>query len=175
MSPDLSHSDWLVLGVLATGATHGFAVSTSLAKDGDLGRIWSVRRPMVYQSVNKLTSLGLIASHAVERSTSGPSRTPLALTRKGRRVLKTWLAAPVEHLRDMRPLLLAKLALLERLDQDPQTLLDAQRDVLAAMFDERDEPVDPDDVERLVGSWRRHIARAALGFIDEQGTPRHPE
>ena len=173
MTPELSHSDWLVLGVLGGGATHGFAVSRSLAKDGDLGRIWSVRRPMVYQSVSKLTSLGLVAELASERSVSGPSRTPLELTAEGRSVLKDWLASPVEHLRDMRPLLLAKLAIVARLGLDPTPLLKAQRAQLTTMIDAQVDGAD--EVERLVESWRVQVARAVLAFLDEQQeTSRHP-
>lgn len=163
---ELSHSDWLVLGVLGTGATHGFAVSTSLDKDGDLGRIWSVRRPMVYQSVSKLTSLGLVHELATERSTSGPSRTLLDLTPEGQKALGDWLVSPVEHLRDMRPLLLAKLAFLARGGTDPRPLLDAQRAELSKLLDTQAEG--GDDIERLVDSWRLQIARAVVGFLDEQ-------
>lgn len=168
MTADLSHSDWLVLGVLGTGATHGFAVSTSLAKEGDLGRIWSVRRPMVYQSVSKLISLGLVAEVATERSASGPSRTLLELTDEGQLVLGAWLVSPVEHLRDMRPLLLAKLALLDRLGLDPTPLIETQRKQLAALLG--DDPNGGDDVERLVDSWRIQIARAVLAFLDARQT-----
>ncbi|MGN6160312.1 MAG: PadR family transcriptional regulator [Marmoricola sp.] len=171
MLPELSHSDWLVLGVLGTGATHGFAVSTSLSKDGDLGRIWAVRRPMVYQSVAKLVALGLVAERATERSASGPSRTPLQLTRKGRRVLADWLVTPVEHLRDMRPLLLAKLAFLARQGADARPLLEAQHEQLAALL-EAPQTGAADDVQRVVDAWRRQAARAVLAFLEEQRAPR---
>ncbi|MGN6722636.1 MAG: PadR family transcriptional regulator [Marmoricola sp.] len=164
---ELSHSDWLVLGVLGTGATHGFAVSTSLAKDGDLGRIWSVRRPMVYQSVSKLVSLGLVTEAATERSASGPSRTLLEVSSEGKKVLRAWLMAPVEHLRDMRPLLLAKLALLRRQGVNPAPLLKAQRAELEALLAKPTQG-NLDDVAALVDSWRLQLARAVLGFLDEQ-------
>lgn len=167
MTADLSHSDWLVLGALASGATHGFAISTALGKDGDLGRIWSVRRPMVYQSVSKLIGLGLISEGTSERSASGPSRTPLSLTSEGQRVLEGWLQAPVEHLREMRPLLLTKLILLQRRGGDPTPLLDAQRahltDFLAIA-----PPEGGDDVATLVDAWRRQGARGVLAFLDGQ-------
>jgi PadR family transcriptional regulator AphA len=169
VATDLTPSDWLVLGVLGTGATHGFTVSTSLAKDGDLGRIWSVRRPMVYQSVSKLASLGLVAEVATERSATGPSRTLLELTAEGQKALGRWLMAPVEHLRDMRPLLLAKLALLRRQGLDPAPLLKAQRTELEALLAQA-KPEERDDVAALVDSWRVQLAHAVIGFLDEQGS-----
>lgn len=167
MVADLSHSDWLVLGALSVGATHGFAVSTSLAKDGDLGRIWSVRRPMVYQSVGKLVSLGLVTELATERSNSGPSRTPLEITASGQRLLADWLVTPVEHLREMRPLLLTKLALLERLALDPQPLLERQRAQLETLVDALPSG-SFDDVDRLIVAWRNQVARAVVAFLDER-------
>jgi len=165
VSADLTHSDWLVLGVIGSGATHGFAVSTSLAKDGDLGRIWGVRRPMVYQSVSKLVSLGLVEELEAQRSTSGPSRTPLELTRQGRKLLHAWLSAPVEHLRDMRPLLLAKLVLLERLGLPSRPLVAAQRAQLASLL-QASGVQEFDDVDRLVALWRLEVGRAVLAFLD---------
>lgn len=171
MAAELSHSDWLVLGALSAGATHGFAASTALAKDGDLGRIWSVRRPMVYQSVNKLISLGLVTETATERSASGPSRTLLELSPEGRTLLCEWLTTPVEHLRDMRPLLLAKLALLDRQGVDPQPLLEAQHAQLSVLLQEL-AGEESDTVDRLIGSWRRQVAAAVLAFVEEQARPR---
>lgn len=167
----LTHADWLVLGALGSGATHGFAIARSLDKDGDLGRIWSVRRPMVYQSVSKLIGLGLVREGSSERSVSGPSRTPLALTAKGRRALEEWLASPVAHLREMRPLLLTKLILLRRRGVDPIPLLDAQRQLLEETLTSR--PTDAgDDVTLLIDAWRRQGALAVLAFLGEQADAR---
>lgn len=163
----LTHSDWLVLGALGSGATHGFAIARSLDKDGDLGRIWSVRRPMVYQSVSKLIALGLVVEGASERSMSGPTRTPLTLTEAGCHALEEWLISPVAHLREMRPLLLAKLIVLRRREADPSALLEAQRVHVEEMLEGVTAEAD-DDVATLVEAWRRHSALAMLAFLDEQ-------
>lgn len=169
-SPQLTHADWLVLGALGSGATHGFAIARSLGKDGDLGRIWSVRRPMVYQSVSKLIGLGLVREGTSERSASGPSRTPLTLTSDGRRALEEWLVSPVAHLREMRPLLLTKLILLRRRGADPTPLLEAQRTQVEEALAEVSTDAD-DDVALLVDAWRRHGALAVLAFLEEHQVP----
>ena len=165
MTADLSHSDWLVLGALSSGATHGFAISLALGKEGDLGRIWSVRRPMVYQSVSKLIGLGLIQEGTSERSTAGPSRTPLSLTSEGEHVLEAWLLTPVEHLREMRPLLLTKLILLRRRGGDPTPLIEAQRARLTDSLG-LEPPERGDDVAGIVDAWRRQGARGVLAFLE---------
>lgn len=169
-SSPLTHADWLVLGALGSGATHGFAVARSLGKDGDLGRIWSVRRPMVYQSVSKLIGLGLVHEGTSERSVSGPARTPLTLTAAGRRALEEWLVTPVAHLREMRPELLTKLIVLRRREADPTPLLEAQRAQVEETLEGVTSDAD-DDVALLVDAWRRHSALAVLAFLREQQTP----
>src|SRR5262249_29671268 len=48
-------------------------------------------------------------------------------TPEGREELARWLSEPVDHVRDIRSLLLLKLVLLERAGLDNRQLLDAQR------------------------------------------------
>ena len=45
----LSLTDWVVLGVLTEEPRHGFAVAKELARDAELGQLWTVRRPLVYR------------------------------------------------------------------------------------------------------------------------------
>ena len=52
-TPPLSAAAWAVLGVVAEGPTHGFAVAAVLAPDGPLGQVWTLPRPMVYRELDK--------------------------------------------------------------------------------------------------------------------------
>ena len=115
---ELSAGEWAVLGVIAEGPTHGFAVAQLLAPTGPLGQIWSLPRPIVYQAIKKLLQLELITERATERSSRGPQRTILATTANGRRAVRDWLGQPVEHVREVRSLLLLKLALAPGLEPD---------------------------------------------------------
>ena len=63
----------------------------------------------VYQVVKKLVQLGLIAERSTERSDRGPVRTIVAITPAGGRALRRWLEEPVDHVRDVRSMLLLKL------------------------------------------------------------------
>lgn len=165
---ELTHADWLVLGALGAGATHGFAVSQMLGAGGELGRIWAVPRPLVYQSLKKLVVTGYVTEVSRERSHAGPARTTVALTPRGEQTLNSWLVAPVPHLRDMRPLLLAKLVLLERLGREPLALVDAQLHELGVlMTSPLSEPTE-DDVDQLIASWRRHLACGIIAFLNER-------
>ncbi len=77
-----------------------------------------------------------------------------------------WLAAPVDHLRDVRSGLLLKLVLAARLGVPAAPLVEAQRarfaTPLAALAD-RPPTGDP------VALWRHHSAAAVAAFLDDLG------
>ncbi|MHB1474613.1 MAG: PadR family transcriptional regulator [Dermatophilaceae bacterium] len=164
---DLSPAAWAVLGVVAEGPTHGFAVAQVLGGDGPLGRVWTLPRPLVYRELGKLVERGLVAERASERSEQGPVRRIVAITPSGRRAVRRWMVEPVDHVRDMRSSLLLKLALLERSGGDPRPLLEAQRRRLqpqvAGLERLRDQAA---GFERVLAQWRLASSRATLQFLD---------
>jgi DNA-binding PadR family transcriptional regulator len=164
---ELSAGEWAVLGVIDEGPTHGFAAAQLLAPDGVLGRIWSLPRPIVYQAIKKLTGLGLIAEQATERSSRGPMRTILATTPNGRRAVQTWLGEPVEHVREVRSLLLLKLALIDRIGGDPASLLGLQRQVLVPKLEALQRQRDhAEGFELTLATWRLESIKAVVRFLD---------
>lgn len=164
---ELSPAEWAVLGAVAEGPTHGFAVSLLLTSTGPLGRVWVVPRSAVYAALKKLRELRLVSSQAVQTSELGPARTIMKLTPAGRRAIQAWLRTPVDRARDVRSLLLLKLALLDRAGADPLPLLHAERQILlpriAALRQLRDESA---GFERTLAEWRLASTQAALTFVD---------
>lgn len=160
------------MGVVAEGPTHGFAVARLLAADGALGRVWTVRRPLIYQALQKLLQLGLVSNRSTQRSDRGPVRTIVAISPAGRQAMQRWLAQPVDHVRDVRSLLLLKLALLYRSGGDTRSLLIAQRRQLLPRIESlgrlRDEATGFDGV---LAEWRLASSRATLEFLDAIVTP----
>ena len=87
-------------------------------------------------------------------------------TTVGRRMVKRWLAEPVEHVRDVRSLLMLKLLFIERSGFDPKPLLDAQRDLLlplAEALESRERGLS--GFERTLVQWRLESTRAVLRFL----------
>ena len=163
---DLTPGDWAVLGVVAEGPTHGFAVAQLLAPGGRLGRIWTLPRPVVYQVMKKLLQLGLIRERRTERSARGPVRTVVGITPAGRAALRRWLDEPVDHVRDIRSLLLLKLALLDRAGADPGALIAAQRERLAAQLEALERSRDEaGGFDRVILEWRIASSRATMEFL----------
>ena len=166
-TPELAPGDWAVLGAVAEGPTHGFAVSQLLAADGALGRVWTLPRPVVYQVIKKLVAAGLLAEQGVVHSSRGPARTMVAVTPAGRRALRRWLDEPVDHVRDVRSMLLLKLALLDRAGRDRGPLLAAQRARLETLVEALDGARDAaEGFDRVLAEWRISSSRATLGFLD---------
>ena len=56
-SEELSPGEWAVLALLNERPTHGFALARALAPGGEIGRVWSFRRPLVYRALETLQSL----------------------------------------------------------------------------------------------------------------------
>jgi DNA-binding PadR family transcriptional regulator len=165
--PDLSLSDWAVLGVVTdVGPTHGWTVVRELAGDGPLGQIWTVTRPLVYRSLATLLDAGLIETCGEEPGRGGPRRTIVRPTRAGRAVLRRWLAAPVDHVRDVRTALLLKVAFLVRAGEPATGLVRRQLDALAPVFESVHARVPRDGgVEAVLVRWRREQTLAVQRFL----------
>ena len=162
---ELLLNEWACLGMLGRGPSHGFALSVRLAPAGDVGRVWSLSRPLTYRALEQLQTRGLVETVGTEPGRAGGPRTILAITATGRTALARWLREPVDHLRDVRAELLLKLVLADLNGIDVRPLVTAQRagfqpvlDALAA------EPAaaasDP------VARWRRESALAVARFLD---------
>lgn len=156
--------EWACLAALAGGRLHGFAVARRLGPEGDLGRVWTLSRPLTYRALATLGAEGLVRPVTEEPGDAGPSRTLLAITPAGRKRLRRWVHEPVAHLRDLRSELLLKLVVCDVLgiDRAPlvhaqQARLEQQRGELASAVAGR--PEDP------VALWRAESAEAALRFL----------
>ena len=160
-SDELLLGEWACLGVLTAAPAHGFAIATRMAPTGDLGRIWSLSRPLTYRALAQLAERGLIEPVSKEPGIAGGTRTVFASTRQGRIRLDDWFTTPVEHLRDLRSELLLKIVLAAELERDISLILVAQRRRIESFLDELDTKA-PD----VVTLWRREAALGALRFLE---------
>ena len=164
----LSLTEYAVLGILAERPAHGFAVSKSLAPDGEIGRILTVRRPLVYRALDRLVAAGLAEPRHTEPGEAGPQRTVHRITRVGRRRLNRWLARPVDHVRDLRIEFQLKLAMLARSESSPLDLIRAQRAAIQPTLTLLELPggATTDHLDL----WRRHNAAAVSGYLQDLET-----
>lgn len=165
---DLSPAEWASLALLAEQPAHGFAIARALAPEGEIGRVWSCSRPLVYRALGVLNDAGLVEARGSEPSNAGPRRTVLGATRSGRREVDRWLREPAVHVRDLRSDLMLKLLFLSRRGADASELLAKQQAALHPVVEGlEDAAAGADGFDRLLYLWRLESARAALRFVQD--------
>ncbi len=165
---ELSAGEWAALALVVEKPTHGFAIAGALAPGGDVGRVWSLSRPLVYRALAKLEEASLIEVTRVEAG-AGPQRRVLAPTRQGKRRFEAWLEQPVEHVRDVRTLFMLKLLFLARAGRSSVGLVDKQRSVIEPIARSlAAQAASASGFERTLLLWRQASADAVLAFLDAQ-------
>jgi DNA-binding PadR family transcriptional regulator len=168
----LSLAEWLVLCLVREDPTYGQVLVGLLARDGPLGRVWSVPKAVVYRALPRLEALGLIRTVGEQRTHLGPVRSLFEVTPAGGAAALAWLSTPVEHARDVRSELMIKLALLDRSGIDSRDLLQAQRARLlpvAAALEDRLRTTT--GFEHTLVLWRHEAMTATLRFLEALSGP----
>ena len=156
-----------MLALLADAPAHGWALSKELSRTGSVGRVWGVGRPLVYRALDVLASRELIEPAGSERGARGPKRELYAATKLGRKELARWLNEPVDHMREVRSLLLLKLVLLERAGLDRRPLLEAQHRQTAASVEALEGRLrHSTGTENILVRFRLETTRSVVLFID---------
>lgn len=168
VSSTISTAGHGVLGAVAEGRTHGFAVAALFAADGELGRVWRIARAVVYRELGRLEGAGLVRPVGIETGGPGPDRTVVEVTAPGRRQLDSWLGEPVSRPRDARSELLLKLALLDRGGRDPGALIAVQREAFAGRVERLRADAaaaETGTFEQTLALWRVSSTQAVLDFL----------
>jgi molybdopterin-binding protein len=162
-APSLSLAEQVCLALIVESDTHGWAIGSLLAPEGEIGRVWSLTRPLTYRAIDGLVAANLVQPKKVLTNASR-ERVIFRVTATGRKVCDAWLSQPVEHLRDVRTDLLVKLLLRQRRQLSNATLLADQReqlrDVMQTLLESGPE-------EDIVDIWRREHARAVNRFLNQ--------
>jgi DNA-binding PadR family transcriptional regulator len=165
--PALSLSEWLVLCLICENPTHGHAITGLFGPSGGLGQVWRVHKAVVYRSMERLESAGLVRALGDQPSSKGPVRSLVEATGAGQAAARAWLSKPVTHARDIRSELLVKLALLDRAGTDSRELLLAQHEQLVPIAEALAERLGTaTGFDRTVALWRHETITATLRFLD---------
>lgn len=173
--PDAALAEPVCLALVASeGPTHGWALAALLAPGGEVGRIWSLSRPLTYRALDQLLDAGLVVRKGSEPG-RGRERAIVAVSPAGRRRNRRWLDEPVAHLRDVRTELLVKLELRRRAGLGLSPLLEAQQEAFAPLVARLASTEAAGD--DLVALWRRESAGTVERFLAaalaaERSTPR---
>jgi DNA-binding PadR family transcriptional regulator len=164
---ELTAGEWAVLALLREHSAHGFALARAMAPEGEVGRVWALRRPLVYRALVMLERMGLVRPVGILPSPSGPQRTLVEATPAGERELTRWLGEPVSHVRDARSLLMLKLLFIDRRKADPERLLVAQRIRFLMLAENLSMAADAArGFDRALLLWRLESTTAAVRFTE---------
>jgi DNA-binding PadR family transcriptional regulator len=165
--PELSLTEWAVLALASERPTHGFAIAKELAAGGDLGRIWTVPRPLVYRALVSLQQQNLVETLGEESGNRGPNRTRIRATRPGRAAVMSWLATPVPHVRELRTRLLLQFRLLDRRHEDLSRLAADQLERLCPIIQSLENQArSTTGFDNLLATWRYESAQAAARTLE---------
>jgi DNA-binding PadR family transcriptional regulator len=163
----MSLTDCVVLAVIAEAPRHGFSVARELAADTPIGQVWTVRRPLVYRSLEHLANDGLVVASRTEPGTQGPHRTVYQATRTGRSRLARWLDEAVDHPRDVRSELLVKFVLRARRGELLSPLARRQLELFAPVADGLARAARrATGAHRVVARWRLESSRAITRTLE---------
>lgn len=157
---DPALAEWICLSLVAEAPTHGWAIAGLLAPDAEIGRIWSLSRPLTYRALDQLHVDGAIVK-AGEARGAGRTRQVLEVTERGRAAAAEWLEQPVALPRDVRTEFLVKLQLRRRSGLSLAQFARRQQETFAPM----NAAVDPDDEDDFVLRWRREHLEAIDRFL----------
>ncbi len=167
-STTMSLNEWAVLGLLAEGETHGFAVSREFAASGSLGRIWTIPRSLVYRAIAMLVARGLVVETGTAPGDAAPTKRLVRVTAGGRAAIGEWLDKPVPHVRDARSELLVKLLLLDRAGIDATPLLRAQAAMVGPMLESLRIQLGRDGgFDSTIVRWRIYSTEALARFLGD--------
>jgi tRNA (adenine37-N6)-methyltransferase len=159
--------EWAALGLLCHEPAHGWAIAQELNSAGSVGRIYSASRALVYRALGQLRQAGSVEVRRTGPSESGPARTILGPTRRGRSQFVRWRGRPTAHVRDLRSELMLKLFFHDLAGFDPAPLLQRQATVLARS--ERalaGQFAASSGFARTLALWRLSACRGAVAFVD---------
>ena len=157
----LAESTCLALIAEHESGVHGWHLVRALAPDGEIGRTWSLSRPLTYRA------LDLLEEHALITRDRSSRRHLMRVTTRGRRARDAFIDTPVDHVRDLRTAFLVKCELRRRIGLGPADLAGRQ---LERLDDHLDALISSDTPEDIVASWRARSAAATREFLREMSS-----
>jgi PadR family transcriptional regulator AphA len=156
-----------LLGVLMTGPKHGYELHGYVS--AQMNQFWDLSMSQVYALLKRMESNGVVVSQE-EQQESRPAKKIFSLTQKGKKIFLQWVCSPVEHVRDVRIELLAKLFFLRelRLKEGP-SLINKQINVLQEklrVIESSKEKI-TDEFQTLLYSFKASQTTAALDWLRE--------
>jgi DNA-binding PadR family transcriptional regulator len=160
----------IVLWELVEGPKHVYGIQKLLEQHGK-DRVVNVRaRASLYQTLERLSRLGLVEVHETVRREGYPDRVVYAITDAGREAAREWLREMLRSTGDEYPEFITAVSILFGLEpEDARAQLEARADALATELTEAESLLrGSPDLPRLFlleEEYRRALLQAELSWL----------
>ena len=163
---------YVVLGVLKTGAMHGYEIRKFMARH--LDGIWNVGTSQLYALLHRLEAEEGLVKGRIWQMDNRLQKRIFTLTPRGEVRFEAWVLSPTRHVRDLRLEFLTKLFFLNYLDlPGGSRLIEAQRALLEDLKHkvEQDHARQTEAFGRVVRGFRRAQFEACLNWLEDEARP----
>lgn len=113
--------EYVLLGFIDQHPIHGYDLYKKITQFDAISLVWYIKQSQLYALLDRLEEEGLIVSSMIQGD-SHPNRKEYSLTSVGKQTFYAWRRSPVEHGREIRLELLAKIYF--ALQSSPDELID---------------------------------------------------
>jgi len=164
-------TEYVLLGSLMDGPKHGYEIIGFL--NVFLKPTWHVSTSQLYALLKRLEKEQVLSS-GMQIQDTRPSKRVYELTNKGKGVFLDWLHSPVQHMRDFRIQLIAKLFFFHHLSLDGAVqLIDDQVEVLKQIIKhvQQRKKREPNSFTRLIFGYKLQTVHGALNWLQREAIP----
>jgi PadR family transcriptional regulator, regulatory protein AphA len=162
--------EYILLGLLEQHSIHGYDLYKQITHFDAISLVWSIKQSQLYALLERLEAEGLLTSTLIQGE-SHPNRKQFQLTSVGRQTFYAWRSSPVQHEREIRQELLAKLYF--ALKVGPEIVLDLIEDQRAVCFEWLNQlhndlmaTTEGQVYERIVYQYRARQIQATLDWLE---------
>jgi len=164
-------TEYVLLGSLMDGPKHGYEIIRFL--NVFLKPTWHVSTSQLYALLKRLEKEQVLSS-GMQIQDTRPSKRVFELTAKGKKVFRDWLHSPVQHMREFRVQLVAKLFFFHHLSLcGAVQLIDDQVEVLKQIIKDLQQrkKAETNSFTKLIFGYKLKTVQGALNWLQREATP----
>ncbi len=163
--------EYVLLGFIDQHPIHGYDLYKKISQFDAISLVWRIKQSQLYALLDRLEEEGLITSSMIQGE-NHPNRKEYSLTGVGAQTFYAWRSSPVEHGREIRLELLAKVFFaLQASPDEVIELFEAQKEKCFEWLHESQNSLlkltDAQSYERIVFQYRIAQIEATIQWLDQ--------
>lgn len=163
--------EYVLLGFIDQHPIHGYDLFKKISQFDAISLVWRIKQSQLYALLDRLEEEGLITSSMIQGE-SHPNRKEYSLTSVGAQTFYAWRSSPVDHGREIRLELLAKVFFaLQASPEDVIELFEAQKEKCYEWLQESQNSLlkltNAQNYERIVFQYRIAQIEATIQWLEQ--------